>query len=315
MKFLLRIVAFTLLLQAQIAVSDILQKVPFEGKLQLSKEDVKRFPKVLINGRPAQENEFPGLVQIFSGGGSCSGQVTGKNSLMTAAHCVPSDTKTITAKIKGVNVTGTCLKGGESVLDVAVCKLSADQDLKFINVPGPKLKVASPKKGQIVMKSGYGCITVEGTGGNDGILRIGNSVVVQEFWKDGKTKREQYIESEGMSTVCFGDSGGAALYNIDSPFTKMHVLIGINSRVYTDENDKIINRDILLDVAGSSAQVFIKAALVAIPGLEICGQNVECLNGENPIPQAPAPPSPGPDIGQCLKLKLPGVLSECGVKI
>lgn len=287
------------------AQADILQKQKFTGAVESVKMGGNTAP-VLINGRPALEGEFPGLVRISSNEGSCSAQVTGKNSLATAAHCIPA-TKQVNFVLSGVAYAASCMVGDERALDIAICKLDKDvpDSVKFITIPGPLVAGYGAKKGDTVLKSGYGCTTIEGTGGNDGILRIGSSVVVQEFWKDGKTKREQYFETQGISTVCYGDSGGAVLAQMKDNRAERHILLGINSRVYTDAKGRIINRDILVDVAGQSAQKFIADVVMSTPGLEICGVNVACENGVLPETKGES------QAGQC-KEALKAAVEKCG---
>ena len=286
--------------------ADILQTEVLKGKADGFKASGSQ--QVLINGRPAEDGEFPGLVRIFSGSGSCSAQVTGKNSLSTAAHCIPADKK-VNFQLNGEQFVANCITGDQRALDVAVCRLDKEiSGIKYITVAGPQFAAYAAKKNQTVVKSGYGCITIDGTGGNDGILRIGSSTVVQEFWKDGKTKREQYFETQGVSTVCYGDSGGAVLAAMKDTKSERHVLVGINSRVYTNAQGRIVNRDILVDVAGPSAQQFYQNVIATNPGLEICGVNVQCDTGA--LPEAPGGSGSG-GANQC-KDALKNAVEKCG---
>jgi hypothetical protein len=105
---------------------------------------------------------------------------------------------------------------------------------------GPKVPyervndVATLLKVKTVLElSGFGCINDDGTGGNDGIYRIGEAPIVT------LPKDEDFdIETQGTTGLCFGDSGGPSFLYPDSD-RKKRVVVGVNSRVGVGANDKL----------------------------------------------------------------------------
>lgn len=231
--------------------------------------------EVIINGRPAQAGELPGLVNIQSPGGLCSASITHANTLLTAAHCIDAS-KTVSFTLAGKTYSATCEVSNQNTLDLAACVISEPVNIKFISVADVAVD-GSVAKGQSMIAAGYGCTTPEGNGGNDGILRVGD-VEVDKL--KSMNNSSNFFETKGGAGVCPGDSGGAHLKASNDLFKQRHVLYGINSRVYL-KNKKFIAQNILVNLTSTDARNFL-INFANSKNVKICGINETCNNGEEP---------------------------------
>jgi hypothetical protein len=193
--------------------------------------------------------------------------MVGPRVLLTAAHCVPAE-GIITIRMGARSWQGTCSHHpsytANKTADWAACGFNED---------GPKVPYervnedpALPKVQASVELSGFGCITDEGTGGNDGIYRTGDATVVT-LPKDGSFD----VVTKGAVGLCFGDSGGPSFWYVD-PEKKKRVVVGVNSRVGVDASGKLNAYSYLSSTSG--AATFLRDWAKA-RGVAVCGLHAE----------------------------------------
>lgn len=189
------------------------------------------FPS-LIGGRPAHKGEYPEIIYIRSGNSRCSASVIGQSVILTAAHCVKDE-----GEIGPVPSPAPESQDVEFVLDQIVYKAKCNQaplyrdhkedhDFalcktdKTMSVKPAAISKIGPKIGDMVVLTGYGCVKPGGTGGNDGILRVGKAEVTKL-----PKGTDHWFYTMFEVAVCYGDSGGPSLLD-----TGNHLIIGVNSR-------------------------------------------------------------------------------------
>ena len=172
------------------------------------------FSAKVLNGAEADQSELPQYVKVkteasdgaYSG---CTGTVIGAAAVLTAAHCVFSGHNLVvqTGDDNGplfypVKIfIGQSYDGVSSRHDIAVIVTD-----RVIERPAlPLLGSTRPVPGEEIMVVGFG--VEDGEDGEYGTLRHGNM-------KLREVTPEQLVvvyDGEG-SNVCFGDSGGPAIY-------------------------------------------------------------------------------------------------------
>lgn len=230
----------------------------------------------LIRGTPATPLSFPEAVYIRNNHGDrCSSTVVGKKVLLTAAHCV-EDSKVInpvdTAKHDFTAVCDPHIKYEGEDFDMALCLSDTPLD-----VTPATLADRGPRMGELVLLSGYGCTSSRRKGGNDGIFRIGFSRV------DNLTGADNTFFTRSETTLCSGDSGGAAYLNSEDMDNHMHYIYGVNAR--TDFESLSIMQAVYTDEAKHFFTNWSKRRKA-----KICGLNTLCDR-----PKRPGNPPP-PDI-------------------
>lgn len=241
--------------------------------------------KTLINGTPVDRSAWQSVVQIFMGNASCTGTIVGPQALITAAHCGETgsvakfqtyDGKSYTAKltrnpaypVHGENPTGAQDK---------------DNDLGFINMP-VSVKPTSIRTdrferiGLPVTMIGYGCTQPDGTGGNDGILRMGKSVVA------GAQGFDLILKTPNGAALCYGDSGGPVFAANDAGNL---VQIAVNSKGNIQDTSYVTRTTIpdMSDFLTSWSQS---------TGAGICGVTLDCSAGGGSVTPPPITPPPSP---------------------
>lgn len=219
----------------------------------------------LINGKPVDPGTYKEVVRIRSDGAGCTATVVGPRAIITAAHCAKTGgiaTFTIDGKNYNATMTRSPVYPGQDH-DVSVGVV--DQEITGVE---PATVGGTATQGMGLILLGYGCINPGGGGGNDGVLRIGESTVVEFSGFDMVSRKA------GGAALCFGDSGGPAFYMGRSK----KFLIGINSK----GNIQDTNYNTRLDHQESTKflQNFTQQN-----SLKICGINLTC--GGGPVDPAP----------------------------
>jgi hypothetical protein len=223
----------------------------------------------LINGREALPGEFPEIVNIFTNGAMCSAALVGPHVILTAGHCVEEGVPTYFLHEGNAHYVDTMIHPiyPEKDLDIAIGFVEEPVfDVQYASIGG------EASVGDKVLLTGYGCINQDGTGGNDGVLRVGESLVVGYYGYDFVTMR-----SDGAA-LCFGDSGGPALVYMEDAFSSHHYVMGVNSKGDIEVTSYLTRTDL-----AESREFFVDWA--DLYEVDICGITVDCSTGEEPEPR------------------------------
>lgn len=182
----------------------------------------------LRGGRVADPKEWQASFYTRSAGGSCTASIVGDRVLLTAAHCVANGAA-VTLRKAGVTYRAMCEhapgygSGGRyaATADYALCAVDR-------TIPGVPAEKVNTNAGALavsreVLLTGFGCTTDQGTGGDDGVYRIGEAKVTSL-----PSGENNDITVAGRAGLCFGDSGGPAF--LVGPGAA-RVQISVNSRV------------------------------------------------------------------------------------
>ncbi len=220
----------------------------------------------LINGTPVPQGQFQEVVNINSDGAFCTATVVGPRVIITAGHCADTGNNAnfkINGKAYVAKMTQSSLFQGQDH-DISVGITSEDiTGIQYASVGGK----ATTGLGITLM--GYGCTNPGGGGGNDGVLRMGETVIT------AFSKFDMVSRKAGGAALCFGDSGGPA-FLLDRG---KHLLLGVNSK----GNIQDTNYDTRTDVTESTT--FLQT-MATQNGVTICGINKD-FGGDTPPPTAP----------------------------
>lgn len=200
----------------------------------------------LIGGIPVDPTKYTASVYSTQGRARCSSTLIGPRVLIIAAHCI-SDSIETSFKAGGKIYHGQCEAAPgyarNVTADWALClidKAVTNVKFEFLNHEETLVKV-----GDVLQLTGYGCINPGGTGGNDGIYRIGSAKVISI-----PSRRSYDITTQSNVALCYGDSGGP-LFKILEDGTRL--IAGINSR------GNIRDTSYLSSVANDEFKAFLKA--------------------------------------------------------
>jgi hypothetical protein len=222
----------------------------------------------LINGQPVERLDWPEVVRIRVDNGGCTATLVGPNCAITAAHCGRNGANGDLELHDGTQVPFT-------VIQMPQYQNGATNDLSLLklgrNVSTPFARIGLDhtfSRGQRVLLAGYGCTRPNGTGGNDGILRIGPSKIVGE---SGTDIVSEWREQNGAA-LCFGDSGGPMF--ADEATAGNRLLVAVNSK----GNIRDTNYNMRLNL--ESVRTFLTRSSTQ-HGLQIKGLNLDDEDGDS----------------------------------
>ena len=248
MRTLILIFIFSLTCQAR----NLITKIP-------PADGPAKYPPIpnIIGGTelPSGDKKYDSIIRISTNGAGCTASLVGPQAILTAAHCAPTgstSTFTIKGKQYSAKMTRSPLYPGVDH-DLTLGKVSEKvEGVAYEQITALKLNVKDP-----VVMYGYGCITPGGGGGNDGILRYGDSKIISFASYNFVTRKPN------GAALCFGDSGGPT-FGFDG------TQIGVASKGNISDTSYLVN----LTTQDSKSFFNTWAADNAV---DICGVTMDCL--------------------------------------
>ncbi len=214
----------------------------------------------LINGKPVTKGTFKEVIMTHWDGYSCSATIVGPRVVILAAHCSkPHDyiSFNYNHKVYAAQFFMSSLyKPDDLEKDHDVAVGIVDEVIENVK---PATIGGKAWVGSDITLLGYGCLDGSGAGGNDGILRIGNSRI---------TELSQYVmisKRDDGAVLCFGDSGGPTflMENGKRLFLGNHAASNLRDTNFDTRADAKATHEFLADIAAQE-------------NVDICGINVTC---------------------------------------
>jgi len=206
---------------------------------------------------------WPASLYSFLNGGSCISTLVGAQVILTAAHCV-SNGGTMNFTVGGQKYRAICEQApgypSDTSEDYALCAVNRP----VTGVPFERINTDSNRigAGYILLLTGFGCTTSGGTGGDDGVYRVG--VVKVGRMPSGSSN---YIEARGEVALCFGISGGPSFVEDG----KARLQISVGSRINNGAGGVGFGKDILLSSTSTPAAINFLVSWSRRNSLAICG--------------------------------------------
>lgn len=251
MKNLLSIIALLTIFACTANSKDSITRIPPSDGPAKYPQDFRVIGGVEV---PQGDAKYSSVIRISTDGASCTASIVGPQAILTAAHCGKTDA------VSSFKIGG---KDYQATLTRSLLYPGVDHDLalglvseKIENVQYEQISAASINQGDTITMYGYGCIQPGGGGGNDGILRYGDSVVNSFSAKDFVTKKPD------GAALCFGDSGGPS-------FDKDGFQVGVASKGNISDTSYFAN------LAIQESQEFLKKWATE-NAVDVCGINKDC---------------------------------------
>jgi hypothetical protein len=208
-------------------------------------------------GAPANPSDYPASFFAASTSGACTATLVSSMVLLTAAHCV-SDGVIVKIAKAGVTYDAKCTRSdayklGDVTADWALCLVSVAVPASLyerINSRAGVLKVDD-----VITITGFGCTTSDRSGGNDGIYRYGQAIIIR------LPSTNNNIEAKATNTnggaLCPGDSGGPTFGVIQRNGALHRYIVGVNSREgLSDDGFTLTSTSYLAATDTAAAQQF-----------------------------------------------------------
>lgn len=197
---------------------------------------------------------FPGVVQIRSRAGSCTGVVIQKQAVMTASHCIKNTESVSVIGEMGTILTEKIEKLGPGTVgdahDLAILILSLSPSARAYPI-GAHISV-----GETVHLVGYGCGTF-GAVASQGVKRSGTNVIfrvdkyLEVLTPDVLLPRRKILGPNNRAGSCSGDSGGPMFVERQGRLE----LVGIDHAVMPEGKDQI---SAYIDLTSSTNREFLQ---------------------------------------------------------
>lgn len=218
----------------------------------------------IINGVAVPKGTFSEVVRARSNGAGCTATIVGPRVLISAAHCFRTDGE-IEFKFGGKSYRAKGIRHPEYPgKDFDVSLGVTDEDI----VGAVPATIGSTVAiGERLFLLGFGCTNAGGGGGNDDVLRMGETVAT------GFDSTDIITQKPGGGANCFGDSGGPTLAKENGKYR----VVGINSK------GNIKDTSYSAYLALKNNQRFLEDA-AEDGGFDICGVTKSCEGAPADVP-------------------------------